>query len=219
MNVDIEKSYEKQRDTKFDEKTLRISCFLRLLRELVPCVRFNYDTLTQYLVILSVLSMHRDSGIYANDLFDTLAVLVDLARDEDWSMIAKTWTTKLCGILGKHLCSDQAIIFFDGCMQKYQCSRLCAWSKATSMGILMALGPAGHDGNDLNVELDLSVEPVEVLRSINNILSTYPLFSTKTSSYKDTYRALNFIRYQLYREVILKSTEAKVSVDENAIDA
>jgi hypothetical protein len=159
--------------------------------------------------------MHRDSGIYINDLFDTLVVLVDMPLDDDWGKIAKTWTRKLCRILGKHMFADQAIIFFDGCMQKYQCSRLSAWSKATSMEILMSLAqPSGVDGNEMSVELDLFVEPVKVLQKINDVLDKDPLFSTRTPSYKNTYRALNFIRYQLYREVILKDSEAKVILGE-----
>ena len=194
---------------KSDHFALQISCFLRILKELVKCVRFNYETIAQFLVIMSMISMNHNSGLFNNDLFDCIVVLVELSEDFDWNAIASTWTRKLFQILGKHTLSEQAFIFFDGCMQQYSCSRLCAWGKATTLNLLVSLqGDAGSK----SIEIDLHMNPISVLKILEHVLSKNVLFTVSTPSYKKTHRAINFLRYQLHREIILNNAECKVSI-------
>lgn len=178
-----------------------ISVTLHLWYEIVECFRMDYSSITKFLVLFSVLSMHYANGIYYSELFDAISSVVEKIHDNDWATIASEWSEKFVKIMDGHIYSNQVQAFFDGCMQNYSNPRLLSWAKATMYSVLCSLKSPNTEIPPVNLSLGSS----NVLKNVLDFVKNSSLFSTHTPSYIDSMLALFLVRHQIDRDCILES--------------
>jgi hypothetical protein len=182
----------------------RLGVSVDILNELIPCLQLNYDSISNCLVLLSILSIDHRSGIYIHQLFDALSAIVDKVDESDWIIIAVEWSRKYCDILEEMIISNPSIQFLDGCKHSKN-ERLIKWAQANTLKLLNAL-----NGVENNLNIDI-LNPVN-LQMVDEIVKTSLFFTRKTKSYEKTLLAIGLLRHQLTSFAILENKVTKVNL-------
>jgi hypothetical protein len=146
----------------------RLGVTINILNELIPCLQLNHDSISNCLVILSVLSVDYRSGIYIHQLFDAMSAIAEKINESDWVAIAGEWSRKVFDIFGDMAISRQSLQFLDGCKNTKN-ERLIRWAQANTLELLISLESKKNNIIDI-------FNPVD-LQKVENIVNSSQYFT------------------------------------------